>query len=209
MCGVFGYLARGGRPNLDRLRRLALETEARGRHAFGLAWLDANGGLGCYKRPGPASANLGVLELVRDAVVVVGHCRYATVGDPEENENNHPHRSGRGYIVHNGTVFNHAQLRKRHRLATAGECDSEVLAKLLTKMRGKLLARATAAISQTQGPLAVLGVWDNPARLLVARDGKPLHFGKAGPDLYLASLPFGLPGKVLAVQDGWTGVLAG
>jgi len=209
MCGVFGYLARDGRPNLDRLRLLALETEARGRHAFGLAWIDANGGIGTWKRPGPAHEALDALELVRDAVLVLGHCRYATVGDPAEDDNNHPHRSGTGWIVHNGTVLNHASLRARYGLKTAGECDSEVLAKLVAKMRGKLHERAAAAIQRTHGPLAILGLWTDPVRLLIARDGKPLHFGKAGGDLYLASMPAGLPGKVLAVQDGWTGVLAG
>ena len=41
MCGIFGYIAKHGRgPDLARLRRIALETETRGRHAFGLAWLD-------------------------------------------------------------------------------------------------------------------------------------------------------------------------
>ena len=40
MCGIFGYIAKHGRgPDLARLRRIALETETRGRHAFGLAWL--------------------------------------------------------------------------------------------------------------------------------------------------------------------------
>jgi hypothetical protein len=44
MCGIFGFLSKGGTgPNLARLRRIAAETETRGRHAFGLAWIDSRG----------------------------------------------------------------------------------------------------------------------------------------------------------------------
>jgi len=208
MCGVFGYLSRGGRPNLDRLRRIALVTETRGRHAFGMAWIDANGGIGTWKRPGPAGGSLDALELVRDAVLILGHCRYATNGDPTANENNHPHRAGRGWIVHNGTVRNHRLLARRYDLEPRGECDSEVLGLLLAKLGGKLETRAKLAMDLAVGDMAILGLWNDPVRLLVAKAGKPLHCGKLAADLYLASLPMGLPGKVYSVRDGWAGVLA-
>ena len=58
------------------------------------------------------------------------------------------------------------------------------------------------------GPFACLGVWAKPGRLLISRAGKPLHFGDLpGKGLYLASLPPGLPGRVFAVQNGYTGTI--
>ena len=40
MCGLFGFISKaGGGPDLDRLRRIALETQTRGIHAFGLVWV--------------------------------------------------------------------------------------------------------------------------------------------------------------------------
>ncbi len=44
MCGIFGFITNSEQgPDIHRLRRLALVTQTRGAHAFGLAWLDADG----------------------------------------------------------------------------------------------------------------------------------------------------------------------
>ena len=44
MCGSSDSSRRTGRgPDLARLRRIAVETQRRGHHAFGLAWLGAMG----------------------------------------------------------------------------------------------------------------------------------------------------------------------
>ena len=105
MCGIFGFITKDGRgPDLARLRRIATETQRRGHHAFLLAWLAADGGIHTFKRPGPATANLRRLDACQDALVVVGHCRWATHGRPEDNRNNHPHPAGCGWLVHNGVV---------------------------------------------------------------------------------------------------------
>lgn len=105
MCGIFGFIAKDGAgPELTRLRRLALVTELRGEHAFGLAWLDADGALQTFKCPAAARDCLGALDRCRDARIVIGHCRYATHGSPADNRNNHPHPAGRGQLVHNGIV---------------------------------------------------------------------------------------------------------
>ena len=115
MCGLFGWVTKNGNgPDLGRLRRIAIETQTRGNHAFGFAWLGTDGRIRSFKRPGPATANLGDLDRVRDALIVVGHCRYATHGDPRDNRTNHPHRAGRGMICHNGVVANHASLIRRY-----------------------------------------------------------------------------------------------
>jgi hypothetical protein len=179
MCGIFGFITKDGRgPNLERLRRIAIQTQRRGQHAFGLAWVAADGRLHTFKRPGAASENLEDLERCAGAQVVIGHCRWATHGTPADNRNNHPHRAGRGWIVHNGIVRNHGALVRQHCLSVRTQCDSEVLGLLLAKSPGSLEERAARTAKAADGLLAILGVWANPVRLLIVRHGNPLWIGE-------------------------------
>jgi hypothetical protein len=51
MCGLFGFISSDGTgPNLGWLKRIALETQERGMHAFGFAWIASDGRLHSYKR---------------------------------------------------------------------------------------------------------------------------------------------------------------
>jgi glucosamine 6-phosphate synthetase-like amidotransferase/phosphosugar isomerase protein len=188
--------------------RIALITQSRGEHAFGLAWLNAGGTIQTLKQPGPASRHLDELERCRDAVALIGHCRYATHGAPAENRNNHPHLAGAGVIVHNGVVLNHQDLVRRYGLRPRTECDSEVLGLLMARCPGALAQRAAWAANQAEGDLAILGLWNGPVRLLVVRRGRPLHVGQAREGYYLASLAEGLPGKAQPVADGRARVVA-
>ncbi len=208
MCGVFGYVRTDDAgPDIDRLQQLAVITESRGEHAFGLAWVGTDGAINAFKRTGPAHDHLGVLERCHDAVVLIGHCRYATHGSPTDNRNNHPHAAGGGYLVHNGVVFNHERLIEQYALRMRSACDSEVLARLMARHAGTIARRAAWAAGQAAGDLAVLGVWRDPARLLVVRRGKPLHVGKGPGGHYFASLATGLPGRVAPVADHAMGVI--
>lgn len=201
MCGVFGFVSTSqSGPSRRLLRELALVTERRGRHAHGFAWIDPAGRLRRYKAPGRISANLGCLDRLRGARMVVAHCRYSTSGTPEENGNNHPHPSDGGWIVHNGTIYNAERLAFEWGLPTATDCDSETLGLLMEEQSGTLLERAAASMNLLEGPAVMLGLWSRPARMIVARRGKPLHIDAddAG-NLYFASLPERLtdPGRVL------------
>ena len=208
MCGVFGFMTKDGRgPDLARLKRIAAVTQQRGHHAFGLAWLGGDGRIHTYKRPGPATANLGALNTCRDATILIGHCRWATHGRPEDNRNNHPHPAGRGWLVHNGVVCNHASLVRRYGLRPQTECDSEVLGLLMARFSGRLVRRAALTASAANGNLAMLGLWRDPARLVIVRDVRPLHFGETKGGFYFGSLPEGLPGSPKSLPDGYAGVL--
>lgn len=208
MCGIFGFISSQGEgPSISRLRRLALIMQSRGEHAFGLAWLEASGTIQTFKQPGAAKFHLDELERCRNAVVMVGHCRFATHGSPLDNRNNHPHVAGSGYLVHNGVVLNYHDLAHRHRLKLGSQCDSEVLGMLMTRCAGTIAERSAWMAGQALGDLAMLGIWRRPARLLVARRGRPLHFGEGRRGFYFASLPLGLPGQVKAVADCSTRVL--
>ncbi len=203
MCGIFGFITtRGEGPDVDRLQRIALVTQRRGEHAFGLAWLDAGGKLQTFKRQGPAERYLELLDHCRGALAMVGHCRLATHGSPADHRNNHPHVAGRGCLVHNGVVRNYRDLIGQYALRTQSRCDSEVLGLLMARCPGTILQRAAWAAGQAEGDLALLGIWRRPTRLLVCRRGRPLHVGQGRDGFYFASLPEGLPGRVHPVANG-------
>ena len=137
-----------------------------------------------------------------DRPLPLGHARA-----PEDNRNNHPHPAGRGWLVHNGVVTNHARLIHRYRLVTKTQCDSEVLGLLMARFPGALGRRAARTAESAEGRLAMLGLWRNPARLLVVRNGNPLCFGETPGGLYFASLPGELPGRVFSITDQYAGIL--
>jgi hypothetical protein len=78
---------------------------------------------------------------------------------------------------------------------------------LMARFSGRLVRRAALTASAANGNLAVLGVWRGPARLLVVRDNRPLHFGEANRGFYFGSLPEGLPGTAKSLPDRYAGVL--
>jgi glutamine---fructose-6-phosphate transaminase (isomerizing) len=207
MCGIFGFFgAAGAVPDMKLLRKLAIITEQRGDHAYGLAW-EAAGKIKVFKRPGPITDNLLDLEMVRKSSMMIGHCRWATHGSVEDNNNNHPHQAGRGWYAHNGVVRNYLSLTCRFGLKLRTECDSEVIGLLMAKSGGTLADRAELVKDLVEGPLAVIGLWARPNRMLLIRRGNPLHFCETKQGLYFASLPDGMPGKVWSLPDNYVRVL--
>jgi glucosamine 6-phosphate synthetase-like amidotransferase/phosphosugar isomerase protein len=213
MCGVFGFVSRGGKVNLETLGRIAEVTERRGPHAFGFAWIDRRGRLKCYKQTGRVSDHLGLLTMAADARMLIGHCRFATQGNPANNINNHPHPADSGWIVHNGQIHDYIKLVNTHDLYPVSACDSEVLGLLVEQAKGNVLDRCRIAVQTAcadeeagtlfdrSSPLVLLGLWPRPDRLVAVRRGNPLHYGKTEQGFYLASLATGLPGEVFAVKD--------
>lgn len=208
MCGVFGFVSHTGRetPNIETLKRIAEATEARGRHAWGMAWIDGQGVIKSYKQTGPIGNSLGLLRMAADARVLIGHCRYATQGDYRANANNHPHPADGGWFVHNGMIPNYRQLVREHSLFPSSECDSEVLGLLIERMKGKLTDRVEASVAQVRSdseanqPLVLLGLW-KPGRLIAVRRGNPLSLSETKRGTYLASLPECLPGRAEEFPD--------
>ena len=203
MCGIFGYVAKGDkRLDLKTIKKIAEVTMSRGPHAWGMAWVDGAGKMRTYKQTGRIVDSLALLALAADARLMIGHCRYATHGAPENNLNNHPHDGGDSYVVHNGIIHHYRTLVSRHSLRMRTECDSEVLGLMLQKFTGKPMARAAKTASEAMGtsPFAMMALW--PDRLVAARaNGQPLHVGETRDAYYLASLRPGLPGKVAEFDE--------
>ena len=206
MCGVFGFVGKNGQTvDLKRLHEVATVTNRRGNHAWGLAWIDTRGRMCSFRQQGAIVDALPLLSMARDAVALIGHCRYATQGDPADNVNNHPHPADGGWIVHNGVIPGYRRLLHLHGLSPVSACDSEVLALLMERLDGDdLLERAVnatdAAMSQGRAALVMLGLW-KPGQLVAVRRGNPLVTSNGRRSVWLASLAEGLPGKPREVPD--------
>lgn len=205
MCGIWGWVSKADKgPNLKRLAAIAEATEARGRDAFGFAWLDAEGRMRQFKQAGPISSHLAHLAWLKDARMIIGHCRYATHGSPGNNLNNHPFPVDSGWLVHNGVVRNHEDIRESLGRPAVTECDSEILANVIEESDGTHAERCAAAVACTlpDSPLAILGLWARPDRLIAVRRGNPVHLGEAEHGWYLGSLAKEMPSTVQQVRDG-------
>jgi glucosamine 6-phosphate synthetase-like amidotransferase/phosphosugar isomerase protein len=139
--------------------------------------------------------------MAEDARYLIGHCRFATHGRPEDNHNNHPHPCDGGWLVHNGVIVNYDSVVQRFGLRPVSQCDSEVLGLRVEQETGDYLDRCVEAVlSVEKSSLVMLGLW-KPGRVIAVRQGNPLHVGATPRGYYLASLADGLPGKVKLLPD--------
>ncbi len=193
MCGIVGAAAqRDVTPVLlDGLRRL----EYRGYDSAGVAVQTAGALLERVRTVGKVAE----LEHALDKTPVSGltgiaHTRWATHGEPSE-QNAHPHICHeRVALVHNGIIENHDALHVQQEQAGyrfTSQTDTEVIVHQVHFYldQGKdLLAAVTAAVNDLEGAFA-LGVIskDEPGRLIAARRGSPLVIGLADGEILIAS----------------------
>ena len=57
----------------------------------------------------------------------MGHTRYATLGSPSINSNNHPIRTGNTIGTHNGSIYNHKELFQKYNMTRFAQVDSEAI----------------------------------------------------------------------------------
>ena len=193
MCGIVGATARREVTEIliEGLRRL----EYRGYDSAGIAVIDKAGELACLKR-------LGKVAVLADSQqqsplsghTGIAHTRWATHGQPSE-ENAHPHLSSeRIALVHNGIIENHEALRKE--LTEKGykflsQTDTETIVHLIHAEleTGKPLAEAVkGSVEKLDGAfgLAVIDKQD-PETILCARSGSPLVIGLGIGENFIAS----------------------
>ena len=178
MCCLFGLIDYGhrltGRQKGQLIRALAVESEARGTDAAGVAY-NSGGKLHICKRPGPAhKLNLFVPE---DAHVVMGHSRMTTQGRAKFNRNNHPFAGkvpGTKFaLAHNGVLYNDMTLRRSRALPdTRIETDSYVAVQLIEQQRALTPASLKTMAEAVEGSFVFTVLdeedsfwfvkWDNP-----------------------------------------------
>lgn len=201
MCGIFGFISENDRPvDLKRLARIAIETETRGAHAFGFAWVDKWGRMRSFKHRGRISKHLDKLEMLREARIIIGHTRFATQGDPADNINNHPHPCDGGWLVHNGMIPTYREIDARFNLQRSSDCDSETIALLFEELQGPRMKRLADTVAELRARATAVLILNRDS-MLIARAGNPARWGRTSAGIYLASLREGLPDGNESITD--------
>ena len=215
MCGIVGYVGEKQAQNflMSGLKRL----EYRGYDSAGIVTLSGEGEATLLRAKGKI-ANLEdkVAENKRDDKIGIGHTRWATHGEPSE-ENAHPHQAGPIFLVHNGIIENYKELRGElgeHEFRS--ETDSEVLAALINSFYkdGKYpLANAVVqALKLVKGTYGIAVVSElEPERIVVARSGSPLVIGVGHDETLIASDASALIGhtkQAIYLNDGEVAVVS-
>jgi predicted glutamine amidotransferase len=118
-----------------------------------------------------ASAAINYIKERDNLTGFLGHARAATVGDKSNLDNVHPIETEHYVGVHNGTIFNHKELKEKYKLKCSGETDSEIIFRLLDKVGNK-------AFSLLEGTFAVVYFKKtSPDTMYIFTNGsKPLVF---------------------------------
>src|SRR3989338_642087 len=199
MCGIFAYTGerKAGEILLDGLTSL----EYRGYDSAGIYTPQS----GSVKSVGAVSHLRRKMPPGFFGTSGIAHLRWATHGEPTEG-NAHPHTDCTGdvWVVHNGIVENHKELRKR--LEAAGHTfvsstDTEVLTHLveehLTLLRQGSEGQepenifekaAVAALKEVKGTYDIaIQYKPDPARIIGARMGAPVVLGLGEHENFIAS----------------------
>ncbi|MDE1130751.1 MAG: glutamine--fructose-6-phosphate transaminase (isomerizing) [Ascidiaceihabitans sp.] len=214
MCGIVGVLGTNEvAPILvEALKRL----EYRGYDSAGIATIN-DGSLDRRRAIGKL-VNLGD-RLVHEPLAGksgIGHTRWATHGAPNEN-NAHPHKSGKVAVVHNGIIENFRELREElatHGLEFTTDTDTETVA-MLTDYFVSRGATPIEAVNQTlaklDGAFALAFLFDGEQDLMIAaRKGSPLAIGHGDGEMYIGSDAIALApmtNRVTYLEEGDCAVL--
>lgn len=192
MCGIIGYVGdeqRAMEVILDGLSKL----EYRGYDSAGLAIIE-NGKIFIEKKSGKLENLRNALKGKEESAYVgIGHTRWATHGNPTD-ENSHPHFSSdrKVAVVHNGIIENYLELKEeltKEGYVFTSQTDSEVVAHLFSKhYNGDMLSTLRKVTERIRGSYA-LGIIEreNPDRLVCVRKESPLIIGLGKGKNFIAS----------------------
>ena len=214
MCGIVGGTSeRNILPILvEGLRRL----EYRGYDSAGVAF-KKNGSIEVVKNAGRVEQLAKKIKLKENSANIgIAHTRWATHGVPSE-KNAHPHASKNIFIVHNGIIENHLDLKTELRaegMRFSSDTDSEVVAHLVQYFteKGQSFEKAVFnAIKKLKGAYA-LGVINKaePEQLFAVRNQSPLVIGKGFQENFIASDVMALSpvtNKFIYLEDGQVAIL--
>ena len=217
MCGIVGYIGKRNDPRigLEALKRL----EYRGYDSSGIAVFDdEKNDIFSEKAVGK------IIELEKkvpwdqiSGSTLVMQTRWATHGAPIL-KNAHPHTDCKKniYLVHNGIIENHKQLKdklikKGHKFTS--KTDTEVLPHLIEEYSAdytleEAVRRALQLVKGTYG-IAVISKKD-PGKIVAARMASPLLIGVGRGEYMVASDPAAVLShtkKVIYLEDGDIAVL--
>ena len=210
MCGI---IAAASNRNVGKLLVQGLhKMEYRGYDSAGIA-LHQNNQIAHLR-------TLGKVKLLEDKMIKekpksklgIAHTRWATHGEPSE-ENAHPHQSkDRVYIVHNGIIENYIELKDY--LKTKGyfftsQTDSELIAHMLDFFLSKgnsIIDSMYLTKEKLDGAYAIAAVdKDDNSNIVLARNKSPLLIGIGTDEFLAASDPLAigqLTNEFIFLEDG-------
>ncbi len=212
MCGIVGAVS--SRNIVPVLVQGLQRLEYRGYDSCGVAVHAAslNGATGGLQRARSTSRVAELMDQVSADHIQGGtgiaHTRWATHGAPAVH-NAHPHFShgtgaadakpGKVALVHNGIIENHEELRaalQAKGYSFVSQTDTEVMAHLIDSLYlGDILQAVLQATKELRGAFAIaVMAKDEPHRVIGARAGSPLIFGKGQGENFLASDAMALAG---------------
>ncbi len=222
MCGIVGYLGKGGAqdPLIDGLRRL----EYRGYDSAGVAFHEGKSFRLARETGRVENLAKAVSPDFSKASLGIAHTRWATHGSVTV-ANTHPHLSHdkRFALVHNGVIENFASLKNallKEGIQFSSETDSEALCNLiayhyaeLPEGEDRFLEAVAVSLSKCRGAygIAVLCL-DHPDMMIGARRGSPLVVGIGEEANYIASDASAFVGRAkqaVYLKDGELAVLKG
>ena len=194
MCGIIGVTSEDR--VVEKLINGLLRQEYRGYDSSGLAVFgkDSNQ-VQLVKRAGKVSElQNAIKEIPMTGTTGIAHTRWATHGIPTE-KNAHPHHSrGEVYVVHNGIIENHQELRTTLKALDydfESETDTEVIAHLIHAKLGNSVSLAEAvkeAVKDLKGTYALGAIHiKEPQVIVAARKGSPLVLGLGQGENLIAS----------------------
>ena len=215
MCGIVGGISeRNILPILvEGLKRL----EYRGYDSAGVAF-KKNGSISVTKNLGRVNQLTKKLNLkTNQSNLGIAHTRWATHGIPSE-KNAHPHHSKNIFVVHNGIIENHNDLRaylKAEGIRFSTQTDTEVIGHLIRTFteKGQSFEKAVFnSIKKLKGAYA-LGIIDkkNPEQIIGVKNQSPLVLGKGFQENFIASDVMALApvtNKFVYLDDGQVAVLS-
>lgn len=147
MCGIAGILRLSDKASdkfVTKLsKKLLLNLRERGVHATGIALINTeNQDVEILKRPVQSSFFVNFdsyknLDFTNKNLVLL-HCRQATFGNPQNNNNNHPFKSinSEATLVHNGTIKEWKAIEKLENIKREdSQVDSELILILYNKYK--------------------------------------------------------------------------
>ena len=216
MCGIIAAASESDVVNI--LLNGLYKMEYRGYDSAGLAIQDNNSiehirTLGKVKK-----LEEKLLETKPTSRLGIAHTRWATHGKPSEI-NAHPHKSSeRIYIVHNGIIENHNQLKdflKKEGYNFSSETDSEIIAHFLDYFlkQGKNIVDAIYKTKEKLIGAYAIAVIDKEDKknIYLARNKSPLLIGLGKSENFAASdlLAIGETAEsYIALEDGDVGVIS-
>jgi amidophosphoribosyltransferase len=180
MCGIGGILVYPKTRTQEELRfikelatELAIENQARGTHATGIAIFGKKG-------HEVLKHNVSADELTStttwwnfldknvsdETYNILIHTRYATQGSPINNNNNHPIVTASTIGIHNGWINNDDRLFEKENMFRLAEVDSEVIFRLADKEIGNERENTKNIAEKLAGVYAVAFVKKNEPHIL-------------------------------------------